>query len=77
MLNVYVVVCDTHRTSGAATGAGKSRKAEQERALAEKLAKMSIKPQEFFRTGANAALYSQFDEDGVPTHDAAGEKVCP
>jgi len=71
----FRVKSTTVAAAGAATGAGKSRKAEQEKALAEKLAKMSIPPQEFFRTGAIAALYSQFDEEGVPTHDAAGEKL--
>lgn len=41
--------------------------------MAEKMAKKNIPPQEFFR--AQTDLYSQFDEDGVPTHDAAGEKL--
>jgi hypothetical protein len=36
---------------------------------------MSISPQEMFRPPI-CDLYSQYDEDGVPTHDAAGEKLA-
>ena len=56
-----------------ATMQNRSRKEEQARQLAEKVAKMSISPQDFFRTQTD--LYSAFDEDGVPTHDAAGAKL--
>jgi glutaminyl-tRNA synthetase len=56
-----------------ATGAGRSRKEEQMKALAEKHARMNIRAEEFFRSQTN--LYSAFDEDGVPTHDMAGEKL--
>ncbi|EQC32649.1 glutaminyl-tRNA synthetase [Saprolegnia diclina VS20] len=45
-----------------------SRKEEQMRQLAEKQAKMSLKPQDMFKTPA----YSAWDAEGVPTHDAAG-----
>ncbi|OQS05234.1 glutaminyl-tRNA synthetase [Thraustotheca clavata] len=45
-----------------------SRKEEQMRQLAEKQAKMSLKPQEMFKTAA----YSAWDAQGVPTHDAQG-----
>ena len=34
---------------------------------------MSLAPQEMFKSQSD--LYSQFDEDGVPTHDASGEKI--
>lgn len=34
---------------------------------------MSMAPQDMFKTQTD--LYSQFDEDGVPTHDAAGEPL--
>ena len=34
---------------------------------------MSVAPQDMFRN--QPELYSQFNEDGVPTHDAAGEKL--
>ncbi len=34
---------------------------------------MAVSPQEMFR--CQPELYSQFDEDGIPTHDAAGEKI--
>lgn len=36
-------------------------------------ARMAVSPQEMFRN--QPELYSLFDEDGIPTHDAAGEKV--
>ena len=51
----------------------KSRKEEQERHLAEKMARMNINPIDMFKSETN--LYSQFDEDGIPTHDANGEKI--
>lgn len=51
----------------------RSRKEEQDRQLAEKLARMNIPPQELFKSQTD--LYSKFDEDGVPTHDAAGEPL--
>jgi hypothetical protein len=35
---------------------------------------MSIRPEEMFKA-PHCDLYSQFDEEGVPTHDAAGEKL--
>ena len=41
--------------------------------MAEKLAKKNIPPQEYFKSMTD--LYSLFDEDGVPTHDAKGEKL--
>jgi len=52
---------------------GKSRKEEQARQLAEKMARMSIAPQDMFKDKTD--LYGQFDENGIPTHDAAGEKL--
>jgi glutaminyl-tRNA synthetase len=54
-------------------GTGKSRKDEQARQLAEKMARMNISPEELFKSQTH--LYSAFDVDGVPTHDAAGEKL--
>lgn len=53
--------------------ANKSRKEEQARQLAEKKARMSIPAEEFFRRQTD--LYSAWDAEGVPTHDAAGEKL--
>ena len=52
----------------------KSRKEEQAKAAAEKEARKSIAPVDMFKP-PHCDLYSQFDEDGVPTHDAAGEKL--
>jgi glutaminyl-tRNA synthetase len=57
----------------AGAGPGKSRKEEQAKQLADKLARMSVSPLEMFKS--QPELYSQFDEEGMPTHDAAGEKV--
>ncbi len=34
---------------------------------------MSIAPEEMFKSQTD--LYSLFDEEGIPTHDAAGEKI--
>ncbi len=34
---------------------------------------MSVAPEEMFKN--QPELYSQFDEEGIPTHDAAGEKI--
>jgi len=34
---------------------------------------MTVSPLEMFRTQTD--LFSQFDEEGMPTHDAAGEKI--
>lgn len=56
-----------------ATGAGRSRKMEQEKARLEKLARLSLSPQDMFKDQRH--LYSQFDADGVPTHDNKGEKL--
>ena len=36
-------------------------------------ARLNLSPQDMFRQ--HPELYSQFDEDGVPTHDASGEKL--
>ena len=41
--------------------------------MADKMARMSINPVDMFRSQTD--LYSQFDDEGIPTHDAAGEKV--
>jgi hypothetical protein len=34
---------------------------------------MSIAPEEMFKSQTD--LYSAFDTEGIPTHDAAGEKI--
>lgn len=60
-------------SSASAAGPCKSRKEEQAKQLADKMARMSIAPEDMFR--AQPELYSQFDSEGVPTHDAAGEKI--
>lgn len=52
-----------------------SRKAQQEQQLQDKMAKMKLHPKEMFQSQEHKALYSAFDENGIPTHDAAGEPV--
>lgn len=51
----------------------RSRKEEQLRQLAEKEAKRMLNPVDMFKGMTD--LYSAFDADGVPTHDAAGEPL--
>lgn len=51
-----------------------SRKDEQAAAAAAKEAKKNIDPRQMFR--AETDKYSQFDEDGLPTHDAEGEPLA-
>ncbi|CAM9579252.1 unnamed protein product [Scytosiphon promiscuus] len=51
---------------------------EKKRKAAEKEARAKIPASEYFRglKGADGqALYSQFDDKGIPTHDAAGEAI--
>lgn len=37
---------------------------------------MSVAPEDMFKTDPEASkLYSAYDEEGIPTHDAAGEKL--
>ncbi|KAJ1964889.1 cysteinyl-tRNA synthetase [Dispira parvispora] len=49
--------------------------AEQQRKRAERLAKGKTPPTEMFRTGENAQLYSDFDEQGLPRRDINGEPL--
>jgi glutaminyl-tRNA synthetase len=57
----------------AAGAPSRSRKEEQAKQLADKQAKMNLDPKDMF-TG-QTDLYSKFDGDGIPTHDAAGEPL--
>nr|CCA16832.1 unnamed protein product [Albugo laibachii Nc14] len=50
-----------------------SRKDQQAQQLAAKVDKAKIPPHEFFRQ--QTELYSAFDSDGVPTHNAAGDAL--
>lgn len=64
----------TLRDSAPKAEAGsRSRKEEQMRQLAEKEAKKSLNPVDMFKGMTD--LYSAFDADGVPTHNAAGEPL--
>lgn len=53
--------------------AARSRKDEQEKQKAEKDSKKNVDPKQMFRLQADS--YSKFDDEGVPTHDAAGEAL--
>eukprot|EP00595_Chromulina_sp_UTEXLB2642_P003520 CAMPEP_0196765336 /NCGR_PEP_ID=MMETSP1095-20130614/8007_1 /TAXON_ID=96789 ORGANISM="Chromulina nebulosa, Strain UTEXLB2642" /NCGR_SAMPLE_ID=MMETSP1095 /ASSEMBLY_ACC=CAM_ASM_000446 /LENGTH=594 /DNA_ID=CAMNT_0042123213 /DNA_START=200 /DNA_END=1980 /DNA_ORIENTATION=+ len=77
IFNLTVSLKDSKPVSSTGTevnkGANKSRKEEQAKQLAEKLARKQISPNDLFRSQTD--LYSLFDEDGVPTHDQLGEKL--
>ncbi len=51
----------------------RSRKTEQQEAIAAKEAAKKLDPREMFRSQPD--LYSQFDADGLPTHDAQGVEL--
>jgi hypothetical protein len=46
---------------------------ERSRELAEKMARMTTSPSDLFRK--QTQLYSLFDKDGMPTHDASGKEL--
>ncbi|KAK6023665.1 cysteine--tRNA ligase [Ostertagia ostertagi] len=55
-----------------------ARREEKERKAAEKAEKEALKripPQEMFCRGDEAAKYSKWDENGIPTHTADGEEI--
>lgn len=54
--------------------ASRSRKEEQAKQAADKEAKSKIDPKEMFKSQTD--LYSKFDDDGIPTHDAQGEPIA-
>mmetsp|Transcript_51350 Transcript_51350/g.121997 ORF Transcript_51350/g.121997 Transcript_51350/m.121997 type:complete len:719 (+) Transcript_51350:93-2249(+) len=56
-----------------AVSAARSRKEDQDKQKAEKEAKKKINPRDMFK--GQTDLYSKFDEEGVPTHDASGEAL--
>ena len=58
----------------AEVAAKEAAKVEAARKLAEKAEKGKISPQDMFKGMTD--LYSQFAEDGMPTHDAAGEPLA-
>lgn len=62
---------ESKKKNEAQSGATASRKQEQAAQLAKLEAMKNIDPKDMFKTPA----FSKFDEDGVPTHDAAGEPL--
>lgn len=56
--------------------AAEVRQRQAEEAAAKKGALLKIKPNDLFRSEADAASkYSKYDDNGIPTHDAAGEEL--
>lgn len=51
------------------------KKEELARAQQEKDAQRRIPPWELFRNGPDKDKYSQFDENGIPTHDKEGNPI--
>ncbi|GMF26678.1 unnamed protein product [Phytophthora lilii] len=60
-------------TGAASSGANASRKDAQMQQLAHKMEKMKLSPADMFKK--QPELYSQFDAEGLPTHNAAGEEL--
>jgi len=52
------------------------RKAEQAAALKLKKDMENVDPRVMFKTGSDAAQYSKWDDEGVPTHDDKGEPIA-
>ncbi|KAK0397678.1 hypothetical protein QR680_002215 [Steinernema hermaphroditum] len=52
-----------------------AEKEKKEKERAAKEAQKRVNPQDLFTKGPDAALYSKFDERGVPTHLASGEEI--
>ena len=53
-----------------------ARRAEQRRQLEAKEARVKIDPKDFFRVAPEyVGKYSQYNEEGIPTHDANGEAL--
>ena len=53
----------------------RSRKDEQAKQAAEKLARMTINPKDMFTLNEHEGLYSSYDADGIPTMDKQGEPI--
>eukprot|EP00953_Heterococcus_sp_UTEX-ZZ885_P027769 14860-Heterococcus_DN1.PRE.1 len=62
-------------TTNAKNAPGRSRKEEQQAALAAKEAMKNVKPEDMFSTGPDASSYSKYDNDGIPTHTTDGEPL--
>ena len=62
--------------SDAEQAALEKRRAEQKAQLEAKEARMRIAPENLFREAAEfVGKYSQYDSEGIPTHDAEGEAL--
>ncbi len=51
------------------------RKESQKAALAEKAAKANLNPQQMYKVPPEVEKYSAWDDDGIPTKDAAGQPI--
>merc|ERR1712226_1776125 len=63
-----------HKPDKDVGAADRSRKDAQAKQLAEKEAKKKLDPRDMFRSQTD--LFSKFDDDGVPTHDASGAELA-
>lgn len=70
---VFNRTVDLRASAPNAKKAGVSRKQEQAEQLAKKEAAKHIHPHDMFKDAPEA--YSQFDDDGVPTHDKDGKPL--
>ena len=73
VFNLTVNLKDSKPKAEVSTGKNKSRKEEQLKHLSEKMEKMKLNPVDMFRSQTD--LYSQFDVDGLPTHDADAKEI--
>lgn len=64
----------THKPDKDERSEARSRKDQQAKQAAEKEAKKNLDPKEMFKSQTDQ--FSTFDEDGVPTHDVAGEPLA-
>jgi hypothetical protein len=62
--------------SAEATEKDAKRKADQALALEMKKKMENVNPMEMFKIGEEAAKYSKWDDEGVPTHAADGEPIA-
>jgi hypothetical protein len=70
---VTLVESGLKKKEGTGKDKDRSRKEEMQRNIEEKQKKMAVDPRAMFK--GQTDLYSKFDADGVPTHDAEGKEL--
>jgi len=53
-----------------------AQQAELEKKKLERLEKGRIAPEEMFKAGEHSGQFSQYDEQGIPTHDVNGQELA-